>query len=223
VSRMAAHSGDPGAMLPEALREILARRPREAPAVERCEMCGTDIPDEHGHVVNIAARALLCVCRPCYLLFVTRGAAGGRFLSVPDRYAALGDVSLDTAAWEELEIPVGIACLFHNSALGRTVALYPSPAGATESLLPLDAWPALVRAQPALATLLPDVEALLVRRRDAGAECYVVPIDACYELVGRLRREWRGFQGGPEAWRSVDAFFARVRSRSGIAPRAEAG
>jgi len=219
---MSADSADPRAVFPQALRDILARPPREATAVERCEMCGTDIPAEHGHVVNIAARTLLCVCRPCYLLFVTRGAAGGRFLSVPERYAALPGVSLDASAWEELEIPVGIACIFHNSALGRTVALYPSPAGATESVLSLDAWPAIVRAHPELDALLPDVEALLVRRQAGSLECYVVPIDACYELVGRLRLEWRGFQGGADAWRSVDAFFARVRARAGIASVAEA-
>ena len=186
-------------------------------------MCATDIPAEHGHVVNIAARALLCVCRACYLLFVTRGAAGGRFLSVPDRYAALPGVILDTSEWEELQIPVGIVCIFHNSALGRTVALYPSPAGATESLLPLDTWPAILRAHPELDTLAPDVEALLVRRQQEGLECFVVPIDACYELVGRLRLEWRGFQGGPAAWRSVDEFFSRVRARTGRAPAAEVG
>ena len=46
-------------------------------------------------------------------------------------------------------------------------AYYPSPMGPTESLLELDAWAALEAANPVLATLEPDVEALLVNRRAA--------------------------------------------------------
>jgi hypothetical protein len=41
-----------------------------------------------------------------------------------------------------------------------------------------------------------------------------VPIDACYELVGRLRTLWRGFDGGREAHDAMDAFFAHVAERS---------
>ena len=78
--------------------------------------------------------------------------------------------------------------------------VYPSPAGATESLLPLDTWDEVVAADPELATLAPDVEAFLVRvDGQPRSRCYLVPIDACYELVGQLRRLWRGFDGGQEA------------------------
>ena len=41
-----------------------------------------------------------------------------------------------------------------------------------------------------------------------------MPIDACYELVGELRRLWKGFDGGTEARDAMDAFFARLRERS---------
>ncbi|HEY2747634.1 MAG TPA: DUF5947 family protein, partial [Polyangia bacterium] len=66
-----------------------------------------------------------------------------------------------------------------------------------------------------------DVEALLVAPRDRDGrnrqerfDCFLVPISACYELVGRVKRCWRGFDGGDEAWREIDGFFARVRARS---------
>lgn len=63
-----------------------------------------------------------------------------------------------------------------------------------------------------------DVEALLVRRtKEPGggdSSCHLVPIDACYELVGRLRTLWRGFDGGREAHEAMDGFFAQVRQRS---------
>ena len=55
-----------------------------------------------------------------------------------------------------------------------------------------------------------------VRRPGGGtAECYLVPIDACYEMVGQLRRLWRGFDGGQEAHDALDAFFDRIRGRAG--------
>jgi hypothetical protein len=31
--------------------------------------------------------------------------------------------------------------------------------------------------------------------------------------VGRIRRTWKGFHGGEEARREIDAFFASVRGR----------
>jgi hypothetical protein len=45
-----------------------------------------------------------------------------------------------------------------------------------------------------------------------------VPIDACYELVGRLRTLWRGFDGGREARDAMAEFFTRVHARSRPAP-----
>jgi len=67
-----------------------------------------------------------------------------------------------------------------------------------------------------LAELEPDVETLLVhgRAEAGGFDCFLAPIDACYELVGRVRRTWRGFHGGEEARREIDAFFAGLRAKS---------
>jgi hypothetical protein len=107
-----------------------------------------------------------------------------------------------------------MAFFFTNSAEGRTVAFYPSPAGATESLLSLEAWTDLLAAIPALADLQPDVEALLVHKSDSGFECFAVPIDACYQLVGLVRMHWQGFDGGEEAWAAIHQFFAGLRERS---------
>jgi hypothetical protein len=98
--------------------------------------------------------------------------------------------------------------------LGNTVAFYPSPAGATESLLSLEAWTDLMAAIPALADLKPDVEALLVHKSERGFEFFAVPIDACYQLVGLVRMYWKGFDGGEEAWAAIHEFFAGLRERS---------
>jgi hypothetical protein len=68
----------------------------------------------------------------------------------------------------------------------------------------------------------PDVEAFLVRAASGlggrtgggGAECFIVPIDTCYELVGHLRLLWRGFDGGSEANRKMDDVFRGIRDRA---------
>jgi hypothetical protein len=208
--------GDPLA----SLRQITATRP-EPVVGERCEMCAQMIADEHQHVVNLESRVLMCTCRGCYLLF-TAEHAELRYRAVPDRYLSFPDFAFGAPEWDELQIPVGLAFLFHNSVQDRTIAFYPGPAGATESELPLEAWARIVATNPQLGQLRPDVEALLLRGPDRdehpGFSAYVVPIDTCYELVGRLRSLWRGFDGGQEAHLAIEEFFATVEKRSRPAP-----
>lgn len=197
------------------LKRFVERQPKPRPE-EKCEFCGVEIAEKHSHAVNTETRSLLCVCRPCYLLFTHEGAARGKFKAIPERYLYAPGLILTDAQWNRLQIPVGIAFFFFNTSLGRMVVFYPSPAGATESLLSLETWDELARSNPLLTTLAADVEALLVRSVQGRGdfECYIVPIDACYELVGRIRRRWKGFDGGEDAWTEIDAFFAEVRARS---------
>ena len=117
-------------------------------------MCSEQIADEHQHVVNVEGRQLMCVCRGCYLLF-TDTHAELRYRAVPDRYLAFPGFVLDRREWEMLQIPVGLAFFFRNSALGRTVAFYPGPAGATESELDLRRVERHPRRRPAGATCSP--------------------------------------------------------------------
>jgi hypothetical protein len=208
------------------LRRIRATRPGPADE-ERCEMCAAPIAEPHQHVVDLAGRGLMCTCRPCYLLFTADGAEL-RYRAVPDRYLSFAGTVLDARQWDELEIPVGLAFFFANSELGRTVAFYPGPAGATESELPLGAWDRVVDAQPVLRTLAPDVEALIVRMPgrtpgDGAPAAFLVPIDRCYELVGALRLVWRGFDGGQEARALLDGFFEELAGRSRPAAGAAGG
>lgn len=183
---------------------------RPADTAEVCEMCGAPAGPTHGHVVDGEERSLLCVCRACYLLFTRPDA--GRFRSVPDRVLHDPDRPLSTAEWEGLGIPVGTAFFLRN-ANGLT-GFYPSPAGATECLLDLDAWARLENTHPLLAAAAADVEAVLIRDGDDGVECFLVPIDLCYQLVGLVRLYWKGFDGGAEARAHLDAFFGEVRQRA---------
>ncbi len=88
--------------------------------------------------------------------------------------------------------------------------------GATESLLGLDAWQALEAANPVLAQMEPDVEALLVNRARGARDHWLVPIDDCYALVGLIRTRWRGLTGGRQVWEEIGRFFEALNARSRI-------
>lgn len=184
------------------------------PSTPRCELCANEIEDDHSHIVELLKRTLMCACRPCHLLFTSEGAGEGRFRSVLDDWRMLTP-PIDPDRWRMLDLPVGTAFLLRSSAAGgQLIAFYPSPAGATESLLSLDAWDALAEERPELRAVRVDIEALLVRSDRAGAmRFYIVPVDACYELVGRVRETWRGFDGGTEGRAAIDRFFETVEAR----------
>jgi hypothetical protein len=199
-----------GAAAPSGLVQIAPAKSASPvpPPRERCELCATVLPSEHSHVVDVENRRLMCSCRPCYLLFTNPAAANGKYRSVGERRERLAEAAFD---FEAFDMPAGMAFFIRNSKLNRVSAYYPSPGGATESALAVDeSWPALRRLEP-------DIEALLVYRRGGVAECWIVPVDACYELVGRIRRCWRGFDGGAEAWAEIASFFANLRQHRSVA------
>ena len=207
-----------------ALRNFI-RQPAAAP-VERCQLCSAPIATEHSHLVEIKDRQILCSCEACALLF--DGREGTPYRRVPRDARQLADFHLTDVQWDSLLIPINMAFFFYSTPAQRVIAVYPSPGGATESLLTLDAWTDLVAANPALAKMQPDIEALLVKRLSLGRggnqtdnreEYFVTPIDKCYELTGLIRKHWRGFTGGTEVWNAIDKFFARLRAAA-APPRA---
>jgi hypothetical protein len=181
---------------------------------ETCEMCAAPVPAEHGHVADLESSSLVCACRACYLLFTQSSAGRGRYKAVPDRYLSDPGRPLFAPRWDELEIPVGLAFFLTSSQAGRVAGFYPSPAGVTECVLDLGAWQRLSEDYPLLAAVAPDVEAALISRTADGVEYFVVPVDVCYELAGRMRLQWRGFDGGSEARASITDFLDRVRERA---------
>jgi hypothetical protein len=181
---------------------------------ERCQLCADPIADGHRHVLDTEARTLRCACRACAVLF-DRATAGGRhYRLVPDRRWYLPDFVLDDESWARLRLPVDLAFFFYDTRAGRVAAFYPSPAGAVESLLELDSWARLVRANPVLDTLQPDTEALLVDRSRGARRHWLVPIDDCYALVGLIRTHWSGLSGGERVWSETAAFLQRLQDRA---------
>jgi Family of unknown function (DUF5947) len=188
-----------------ALRQFAAPKP----AREACEMCAKEIPERHRHLVNVQQQTLLCVCDACSILFDHGDAAAYR--RVPLDIRELPGGNLNDTLWNSLGVPAGIAFVLRSSATGRAQAFYPSPAGPTEAALDADFWDEISGAHPSIKTMKPDVEALLVNRANGARQYFIVPIDECYKLTALIRKYWRGFSGGSEAWDRIDSFFQDLR------------
>lgn len=183
-------------------------------STERCELCAEPIPSEHRHLLELSTRELQCICRACRLLFERPAAGGDHYRLVPDRRWYVVDFDLPDPVWAGLSIPVDMAFFLHSSAAERVVAYYPSPAGPTESLLQLTAWEEVTAANPVLAGMTHDVEALLVNRARDARDHLLAPIDDCYSLVGLIRTQWRGLGGGAGVRAEIDDFFTGLRQRA---------
>jgi hypothetical protein len=261
---MTSNQGQEQARAFSTLRQLARRRA----GVERCELCGLDLADDHQHLIEPSTRRLLCTCDACTLLFdgaIGSGAgmngvgvggvgrngvaltgdsgvaassagagsvAGGGRAAAPRKYRrvprdvrALPDFDITEAQWDSLRVPIDMVFFFESSATGRIVALYPSPAGPTESLLGLETWNDIVKDHPTVRGMAADVEALLANRvgaarRGAPGEYFVVPIDECFKLVGLIRAHWKGLSGGTSVWKEIERFFNDIRQRA--RPRREA-
>jgi hypothetical protein len=188
-------------------------------STERCELCGWELTGDHEHLVDPKARKLVCACAACAILFGSQ--SGAQYKRVPRRVRFLAGFRLTDAEWESLMIPINMAFFFESSVEKKIVALYPSPAGATESQLPLDTWSGIVEENPVLGAMAADVEALLVNRLGpsrgySAAEYYLLPIDECYKLVWLIRSHWKGLSGGADLWKQLESFFADLKARSGV-------
>lgn len=189
------------------------RRFRRQPSYqEKCEFCAVGLDPRHRHLLEVSKNRIVCTCSPCALRF--QDVVGGRFRLIPRDVRCLSEFSLSDVEWESLALPINLAFFFYSTPQQKMNAMYPSPAGATESLLPLTAWKSLAERNPVLTTIEADVESLLVNRVGAKREYYIVPIDVCFELVGLIRTHWRGLSGGDEVWEEVQKFFAKLKANS---------
>jgi hypothetical protein len=108
--------------------------------------------------------------------------------------------AITTSEWLDRLAPGASGRAVRAPRLGRAARGHLLP-GATASTLP---------AGTGLPDPQSDVEAVLVH----DDEAYLVPIDVCYELAGRPRKVWCGFDGGCEAREEISRLFTRVQERS---------
>ncbi len=196
----------------EGAASFLKKFARRRATAERCELCSAELAPAHQHLLERKNRQIICSCDGCAVLFC--GQAGAHYLRVPRRIRALTDFQMADLQWEGLMIPINLAFFYFDSGANRMMAMYPSPAGAIESLLSLESWNEIAVEHPELQTMEADVETFLVNRVGASAQYYIVPIDECFRLVGLIRLHWRGLSGGTEVWKEINQFFEELKSRS---------
>jgi hypothetical protein len=193
------------------LRRVAASRPTRRPRpAERCDLCGNEVPADHRHLLQVEERQIVCACESCFAL----RSGDPVFKPTGRRLVWLEDFHLRPETWAAFRIPIGLAFFFQSSATGGVVALYPSPAGATESELDLSAWTQLVAVNPILRTLDADSEGLIVNRMSEPAQFAIAPIDRCYALVGLVKSRWVGISGGTELKDAIQGFFDALREEA---------
>ena len=180
----------------------------ESQADERCDICDTRIPDDHRHLLQLEQRRIVCACEACWALH----SGDPEYRPAGTRTIWLDRFDCDHELWARLQIPIGLAFVMRSTVSGGVVAFYPSPAGATESELNLEAWDALVERNPRLE-LDPDAEALIINRLSEPPQYVIAPIDDCYALVGLIKSRWEGIAGGSALEQAVPEFFAALRAR----------
>ena len=187
--------------------------PPAAGAVEVCDLCGKELDPDHRHLLHLVDRNILCACESCVAL---RG-GDPELRPTGTRTVWLDHFDLPDELWASFDIPIGLAFLLDSSASGGIVALYPSPAGATESEIAAEAWNRLRSLNPALMSVETDAEALIVNRMAEPHEFAIAPIDECYRLVGLIKRSWDGISGGAGPERAIEAFFGELREKARLA------
>ncbi len=178
--------------------------------VEVCELCGTELPPDHRHLLQLTERRILCTCATCW----AQRSGDPELRPTGSRIVWLEDFELPEDLWAKLQIPIGLAFFMFSSSVDGVVAMYPSPAGATESELDLPAWHELSELNPILSGIEPDAEALVVNRISDPPQFVIAPIDECYGLVGAIKVSWEGISGGPAIEREVPRFFEEMRRRA---------
>jgi hypothetical protein len=177
---------------------------------ERCDLCGSTIPEDHRHLLQLEERRIDCACEPCFAM----RSGDAEYRPTGTRVLWLEDFELSEEVWAGFQIPIGLAFVLRSSGIDRVVALYPSPAGATECELYLESWNELVATNPVLGDLERDSEALVINRLAEPPQYAIAPIDDCYRLVGIVKLSWEGISGGPDLQKAIAGFFTELYDRA---------
>ncbi|MGH2842285.1 MAG: DUF5947 family protein, partial [Solirubrobacteraceae bacterium] len=121
------------------------------PELERCDLCGLTIAPDHRHLLQLAERRIVCSCEACWAM----RAGEGDYRPVGNRTLWLPELDLPDDLWAGFQIPIGLAFFMNSTVTACVVAMYPSPAGATESELHFESWARMCQLNPVLSELEP--------------------------------------------------------------------
>ena len=182
--------------------------PARATGLEYCDLCGVTLAPDHRHLLDLGQRRIVCSCESCWAM----RAGEGDYRPAGNRTRWLPDLKIPDDVWASFQIPIGLAFFMNSTVTECVVAMYPSPAGATESELHFDAWGRMLELNPVLSDLEPDVEGLIVNRLSDPPMYAIAPIDRCYALTGAIKVTWEGISGGTGVEHAVTEFFDDLRA-----------
>ena len=178
--------------------------------VELCDLCGVSIPSDHRHLLHLTERRIVCSCEACWAM----RSGEGDYRPTGSRTLWLPDLDIPDDLWAAFQIPIGLAFFMRSTVTECVVAMYPSPAGATESELHFEAWSRMLDCNPVLADLEPDIEGLIINRLSDPPMHALAPIDRCYELTGAIKATWEGISGGAGVEHAVTRFFEDLQTQA---------
>jgi hypothetical protein len=178
-------------------------RPAAPDTGEHCDLCGVGIAAGHRHLIHLAQRRIVCACEACWAM----RSGEGDYRPTGNRTRLLADLEVPDELWASFQIPTGLAFFMYSTVTNCVVAMYPSPAGATESELHFDSWSRMCELNPVLGELEPDIEGLIVNRLSDPPVYAIAPIDRCYALTGAVKATWEGISGGTGVEKAVTRFF----------------
>jgi hypothetical protein len=138
----------------------------------------------------------------------------GDYRPTGNRTLWLQELDVPDDLWASFQIPIGLAFFMESTVTACVVAMYPSPAGATESELHFDSWSRMRERNPVLQDMEPDIEGLIANRLSDPPMYVIAPIDRCYALTGMIKANWEGISGGAGVETAVARFFEQLRSEA---------
>jgi Family of unknown function (DUF5947) len=184
--------------------------PPQSADTEACDLCGIGIPKDHRHLLALSERRIVCACEACWAM----RAGEGDYRPTGNRTVWLPGLEVPDDLWASFQIPIGLAFFMESTVTACVVAMYPSPAGATESELHFDTWSRMRELNPVLDGLEPDIEGLIANRLSDPPDYVIAPIDRCYELTGTIKAHWEGISGGSAVQGAVERFFEQLREKA---------
>ena len=91
------------------------------PLEANCDLCGTSMPEDHRHLLQLDERSIVCVCESCWAL----RSGDAEYVPTGSRVVWLEDLDLPDDLWARFQIPIGLA--FFLRTAGRRGGLLPEP------------------------------------------------------------------------------------------------
>jgi len=89
-----------------ALKRLQLREMPDAlePIEAHCDLCGTSMPEDHRHLLQLEERSLMCVCESCYAL----RSGEAEFRPTGSRVVWLDGFGMPDELWARFGIPIGL-------------------------------------------------------------------------------------------------------------------